>query len=464
MDHIHVLKNRFGLLVVFLVVLVNVNQAHADESFTPKVLTVTFYEDGVVDVDYELDVDPTLAIVNITLCGENYENLIISDDGGLLLDHMDYLGYTVVDILGSPSVDIHYSTPDLTTKVGARWGLFYDFPIRVNLLLPLGATITALNPIPISISTINGKTSLTMPPGEMEVSYVLGLVGTKDQVPVLQKEAEELIAELKLDGIAAGEVESLLVQSTVAYANGRYSEAEQYASRAKSAAVDVREAFNKAETTLRSAQLAVDAALEDQRTSSLDDARLSLGEAYQAFIQGDYINALFFSEQASLIATTSTLLPTTQSFPSWTLAFPGALLIFIGYKGFRSWRTRFHEYKIPVPPKRGDIDLEALFEVHRFLRFDEKEVLRFIFEAGGGAFASEIRERFDLPKSSAWRMVRRLESEEIVETRTIGRETYVEISSKILNRAADDVEPAFQMVPTGSYYDGEGAEIPSELE
>jgi len=61
-------------------------------------------------------------------------------------------------------------------------------------------------------------------------------------------------------------------------------------------------------------------------------------------------------------------------------------------------------------------------------------------------------------------MVRRLESEEIVETRTIGRETYVEISSKIINRAADDVEPAFQMVPTGSYYEGEGAEIPSELE
>ena len=176
MDLIHVLKNRFGLLVVFLVVLVNVNQDHADESFTPKVLTVTFYEDGVVDVDYELDVDPTLAIVNITLCGENYENLIISDYGGLLLDHMDYLGYTVVDILGSPSVDIHYSTPDLTTKVGARWGLFYDFPIRVNLLLPLGATITALNPTPIRISIINGKTSLTMPPGEVGVSYVLGLV------------------------------------------------------------------------------------------------------------------------------------------------------------------------------------------------------------------------------------------------------------------------------------------------
>ena len=60
-------------------------------------------------------------------------------------------------------------------------------------------------------------------------------------------------------------------------------------------------------------------------------------------------------------------------------------------------------------------------------------------------------------------MVRRLESEEIVETRTIGRETYVQISSKLINRAADDVEPAFQMVPTGSYYEGEGTEIHGEL-
>jgi hypothetical protein len=89
-----------------------------------------------------------------------------------------------------------------------------------------------------------------MPSGEMGVSYVLGLAGTKDQVPVLQKEVEGLISELKSEGKATGEAESLSLQSTVAYAKGRYSGAEQYVNRAKTAVDDLREVFHARETNL----------------------------------------------------------------------------------------------------------------------------------------------------------------------------------------------------------------------
>ena len=66
-------------------------------------------------------------------------------------------------------------------------------------------------------------------------------------------------------------------------------------------------------------------------------------------------------------------------------------------------------------------------------------------------FASELRERFDLPKSSAWRMIRRLEKEDIVETKKVGRETYVQISTRLVQEASELVEPGFQLVPAGSY-------------
>lgn len=48
-------------------------------------------------------------------------------------------------------------------------------------------------------------------------------------------------------------------------------------------------------------------------------------------------------------------------------------------------------------------------------------------------------------------MIRRLEKEEVIETRTVGRETYVQISSKYVFRGSEGAEPEFQMVPAGSY-------------
>ncbi len=75
-------------------------------------------------------------------------------------------------------------------------------------------------------------------------------------------------------------------------------------------------------------------------------------------------------------------------------------------------------------------DLETLFEEHPHMRLDDKEVIRFIAAAGGEAFAAEIRDRFDVPRTSLWRMIRRLEGEGIVEVETIGGQSLVRISGK----------------------------------
>jgi uncharacterized membrane protein len=56
--------------------------------------------------------------------------------------------------------------------------------------------------------------------------------------------------------------------------------------------------------------------------------------------------------------------------------------------------------------------------------------VRYINDSNEGVFITELRERFDLPKSSAWRMMRRLEDMEVIETEQIGRETFVRISSR----------------------------------
>jgi uncharacterized membrane protein len=59
---------------------------------------------------------------------------------------------------------------------------------------------------------------------------------------------------------------------------------------------------------------------------------------------------------------------------------------------------------------------------------DDKAVLEFLAEKGGQAFEAEIRERFpDMPRTSLWRLIKRLEKNEIVEVKKIGLENQVSI-------------------------------------
>ena len=76
------------------------------------------------------------------------------------------------------------------------------------------------------------------------------------------------------------------------------------------------------------------------------------------------------------------------------------------------------------------MDLEDIFDTHPYLRLDDKEVLSFLFESGGEAFASEIRERFNIPRTSAWRMIRRLQREGLVEVKEIGGQSLVKITER----------------------------------
>jgi uncharacterized membrane protein len=59
------------------------------------------------------------------------------------------------------------------------------------------------------------------------------------------------------------------------------------------------------------------------------------------------------------------------------------------------------------------------------LREDDRQVLKFIVDRGGEALLAEIRNQFSLPKSTAWRLMRRLEREELVEISKFGNQNMV---------------------------------------
>jgi uncharacterized membrane protein len=82
---------------------------------------------------------------------------------------------------------------------------------------------------------------------------------------------------------------------------------------------------------------------------------------------------------------------------------------------------------IVVRRRRGP-DVEKILKAHPQLKKEDKDVIEFLAEKDGKAFEAEIRERFpDMPRTSLWRLVRRLERLEIVEVKKIGLENQVQL-------------------------------------
>jgi uncharacterized membrane protein len=432
---------------------VNMAVASAEEGYTPTKLKVDLYTDGAADVEYSLDMDSTLVRVNVALFGSAYENLMITDSEGVFLD-FDLNGNAVnILTLGSDSVKIIYSTSDLTDKSGSLWAISMTTSMEVEMRLPMGATIMNLNPVPRSIVIVDGRTQLTLPAGAILVSYVQGSVDMSWGAREARIDARDAIKEVKIEGVLVGEAEEAFQAAEEAFSEEDYYEAQKLFEEAMASALAAKTNSEKATIALGLAERAINAAIYENRKSRLNQAEADLDDAYQAYSSGDYLLALSMAEEISVLAGLSTM-------PFWDTSNP---LLLLGGSVALAYTTYVLLSRRRIEPLEAleevqevetvEVDIQLIFKQHPYLRLDDKEGIRYLVEVGGGAFAAELRQRFDLPKSSAWRMIRRLERDGIVETRAVGRETFVEINpvySRLLPQDID-MDTSFQMVPEGSY-------------
>jgi uncharacterized membrane protein len=81
--------------------------------------------------------------------------------------------------------------------------------------------------------------------------------------------------------------------------------------------------------------------------------------------------------------------------------------------------------------RKRKINIKKTINENPTLNKDDKAVIEFLAEKDGKAFEAEIRQRFpELPRTSLWRLVRRLEGLEIVEIKRIGLENQVILIKK----------------------------------
>ncbi|MCW3998512.1 MAG: hypothetical protein NWF10_08110 [Candidatus Bathyarchaeota archaeon] len=78
--------------------------------------------------------------------------------------------------------------------------------------------------------------------------------------------------------------------------------------------------------------------------------------------------------------------------------------------------------------KRRKPNVKKIFKAYPQLSKEDKAVIQFLADNDGNAFEAEIRVAFpDMPRTSLWRLVRRLERLEIVDVNKIGLENQVKL-------------------------------------
>ncbi len=402
--------------------------------YAPQSLTATVYSDGTVGIVYSIDMDPTLARISLPLFGLTFTDLIVVNENGLPLLASESGSVVTVDALGASKLTFTYLTPELTTKIGILWTLNVTSPTNLVVAMPSGSTIVSLSQIPLGVKTIGEQTHITLPPGDDAVSYVISLSGAKDQAEAVIMDAESTINAVKAKEIITIESEKLLTQAKTAFAAGEYLSSEQFAVQAKASVLDTELKAQAAISSIELAANVIQAAKDGGRTSTIVSAEEFLDAARGFFASGKYVEAKASADQAYDSGNAS------QKVIEYTPLIIGGVVALVAVAAglflYARRRKDAPASKAPIPqtpPKKSvewEVNLEAIFRKHPELRVDDKEVLRFLAEHNGEVFANEIRDRFDIPRTSAWRLIRRLITLRIVEERKIGGKSLIFVVAK----------------------------------
>ena len=423
--------NREIVLWTLFILIFSINSSlvsvQAQQDYIPKELVLTVYADGIVMVEYDVELDVTYPRVEVVLFGEIYEDLIIEDPNGIPLDYSLIENGVNVFSLGANSARIIYFTSDLTNKSARVWDLSLNSPVNSSIVLPEEATIISLNQVPLTITIIDGKTLLIMPEGLLEISYLIGVAGTRENALFLITEAETKVQELKGRKIIVTKAEAGLEEAKNAFSIGKYADAELYAEKAKQVALETETAAIQANNTIIEGQNLIEIAKNEGRTRGLDQAEVLMQQANDKYAEGDYEKSLELSTKAKFEAENATTPSILESNYLWFII----IIAIIAITALLS--RRFKKQKLPEPPvEKTIVDLKKIFKENPTLRYNDREILEFIAEKGGEALETEIREKFKLPRTTAWRMTKRLQKEQIIDVQKIGEQNLLKIKEEYL--------------------------------
>jgi hypothetical protein len=299
-------------------------------------------------------------------------------------------------------------------------------PVASIIILPVGAAIFDLSHIPMDLGTIGGLQYLRMPAGELSLYYVVGLPNVQHEAQTAIQDAQVYIEGEEAAGIVLTAARSKLESAQSLYQQQSYVDAKAFAVEAKQLAFSTTASADSAYIKVALAADAVEKARSEGRTNGLTEAENELQSARQLFQAGSY-------PEAEMTAIGAAQFASAAKAPDNTLLYVVVLLA-VAVAGGYFYMKRMRPTPEQVVPQASaspvapvKVDLARVFDKHEDLRLEDKEVLRYLAENNGESFASEIRDRFDLPRSTAWRLMRRLIREGIVDEIKIGNQSLIRV-------------------------------------
>jgi uncharacterized membrane protein len=402
---------------------------HCQEAEKVNSLSFSVYLDGYVFIEYSVAVDPKSPTVNVTILGQTMSDVLVVDGANLPLEYSRFDGGLSVSSLGVDEVKVSYFTQDLTQKDGRFWMLNVTSPANATIILPSEATIVGFNQVPNLIDSSNDKILLLMPAGEIGLTYVTGLVGTRDYAQVVLNEAEQVLSEVRNFGLNVSSAEATLQSAWNHFDNGSFAEAETLGNQAKNSALQINQTAADALVAQASALSEINRAESESRSSVLDEARSILEASRAAFAGGDYSLALSLALDSVSKAHGSRSLSEpvkADQFP--VLEVSGIALVIVSALSSSFFVLRFRRKKSAIEnaKKKKTVDTEKIFKRNN-LRADEQEAVRILVENSGKVLEAELYSRLNLPRTTTWRLVRRLERMGVVEVDKNRRDNVVRL-------------------------------------
>ena len=376
------MKLKAGLTVscLLFILFLSVPLTGAVTDFQVESTDLQVYRDGLVRVTQTLSVNETMPVVTFPLLGSLVDNFIVLDENQTVLDYEFENGNLTVFTLGTTSVSVQYDTSSLTLKDGEVWTLVVDTPYNLTIVLPDDSTIVYLSGVPDSIDTNGNTISLSLFANQWEISYTFPLntladfqVSNLEVTPTEVQAGEDVTVSVRITNVG-GQSGTFIIPITV----------NQTVEGTRTVTLGPGESTA---TTFR---------VTRQTTGTYNvqiDELAAQFTVIETSPNGNQSNGIPFEYLGAGVAVAAAIF--------------AVMFFFLRRKG---------------------TSVENIFKLNPQLNAEEKAVIQFLADNEGKVFESQIRERFpDIPRTSLWRLVKRLEKLEIIKVKKIGIENQVQL-------------------------------------
>ncbi len=461
----------FGPVIV-LIVFVILSGSIFDKAFSQIQYQVNSVFIGILSngdsiVQYDLRLKSNTSEITLPLIGGNINEILVRN---YLSKYLVYTFNSVTNEIkinsqNESQIRITYQTPDLVNKQEREWSFLIDSAFPFTVKLPNDAVVTNLGEqSPSLIRKLGGQNLLSFDKGRISIDYVIGYAGTREQATISINSAELDLAKAESEhlGINLGSVKDILLNAKTALNQSNFIDAERLATNASDLSSTITESFEVSKEMMSNATRKI----EEFQDMNVDTSQASefVSKSNIQFSQGNYPKAIEYATLAlNSLDVPRQEQPFLYSSTAYVLLIP--LAVSVGFFILRKYKRKsnsqmqdtvnkndqynsdnqtniykensFIEQQSPVEeqtnaevtPEKSNLQnfVSDAIRQKGNLKPEEKDILLYISEKEGAAFEGEIRNKFILPKTSLWRLIKRLERENLIEVTKIGGQNLIKL-------------------------------------